>query len=319
MSDVPFVAPEPVVDEIYDITRKLARHISEMCPADGDRRFKPNIDGMIKAAIIAGTFRGSDWIIVYCIEESRWYRLNGKHSSLLFSDENIPIKKPSGKVFKCRYIEYEVQTWDDVVDLNDEIDRRESSRSVEDDYRNRSARIVAMDGANDTLIKMIVGGLAHVHYGVGFGANSTSKQRGILLKENQDFCAFAMEILGSKKKFFQMTAVVAAMVDSFTEDPEAALIFWSSARDGSNTDAKSTERKFQLYLIDQKASVRNGRWTHALKVACRAKCGAAWKRWYKAWVKNSPTPRKRLTKVTSRTKSSTRTATRRQAAKKGLK
>lgn len=302
---------EPLIDELYVITRKLARHVATMRPIDGDRNLKSTIDNILKEAILAGTFRGSDWIVAYCVELENWYRLNGKHSSLLFSDENIPTRKPNGKPFKCRYIEYKVDTWDDLVDLNEEIDRRESGRSVADGYRNRAARTISLNDANDTLIKLIVGGLAHAYYGVSFTKNSTPKQRGQLIQENENFCAFAIKILGSKEKFLRMTAVVAAMSDSFAQDPEAALIFWLSVCDGSNTDTKSTERKLQLWLIDQRASVRNGRWSNALRHTCKTKCVAAWDRWYKAQAKAKSTPRRRSPKVTSRTNSSVRAAAKR--------
>ena len=313
MSDSPYVAPEPVIDELRVITRAFARHIAEMCPVDGDRRFKETIDSILRPAIVRGSYRGSDWIVVYCIGEERWYRLNGKHSSLLCCDENHSITTASGKPIRARYMEYEVATWDEVVELNDEIDRRESGRSEGDDYRNRASRMSSLEGASDTVIKAIAGGLAHVAYGVRYGKKSTSKERGKLLPANPDFCAFAVEIMGTKKKFFQMTAVVAALADSFADDPEAALIFWLSVGEGSNANSKSTERKLQLWLTDQKASVRNGRWTNALKVAVRAKCVREWERWQKART-SKPTSRRRSTKVTSRTNSSERTA-----AKKGLK
>jgi hypothetical protein len=78
-----------------NVTQSLAIKFRDMDPVPHDRPLNPKRVDAYRKMLAAGLFRPVQWATVHCHETQATYRVNGKHTSNLFSEyEELPQPKP---------------------------------------------------------------------------------------------------------------------------------------------------------------------------------------------------------------------------------
>lgn len=240
---------KPVVQKV---TLALANHYASMEAAPNDRPLSERRVAIYKKLVENGQFRPVTWATVECKETSTIYRVNGKHTSTLFS--RLGDKLPSLNLF-AQIEHYECDTLEDVAQLYSTFDSREQMRSVDDINRSFAASDSRLSLIETKTLSKIVGGIAMGVFGQDY-ANRRHAERAELILEYPYFALFAEQIINkngsSHKHWLRRVPVVAAMFGAYNKNKKEAALFWEAVRDQSDPDPKSASRTLAVYLMTTK-------------------------------------------------------------------
>ncbi len=209
-------------------------------------------------------------------------RVNGQHTSRIFSD-------PSFQYGQCtiNYTTWECDTEVDLALVNAKYDRPANNRGPREVYSAFSGAVPTLKGATKATINLCVQGIACAKYGKRFTVNRTIDEKALGLVGQDDFCGFARGLLEARRipqmAMFRRYAIVTAMYKTFTEDPVAALEFWTAVMSASGQTNKMPDRRLNTWIITNKnksIQAANGR---DRSEVIEHTCLRYWQTWYKSY------------------------------------
>lgn len=270
------------------VTTKLAKEFAEMEAAHVDRPLSERRLQVYRKVRADGGFRPVTWAKAWCKDTSQFYRVNGKHTSTLFSDG----ENPDGLFVTIE--EYVCDTLEDVAKLYATFDSQSQTRNATDVNRSFAAVIPELAQIPFTTINLLVGGLNYEpasHAGGSYRAQPA--ERAEALFDNVDVCVWLLGILGTDRKanpHIWRVPVVAAMVSTYRKAQKAALEFWTAVRDETGVKPDLPDRRLAKFLSitvsDQGAHSTAA--SKRFRITSReyfVKCIHAWN----AWRKNEST------------------------------
>lgn len=265
------------------VTRSLAAKFRDMEPVPNDRALNPRRVEAYRKMLLAGLFRPVQWATAHCLETGATYRVNGKHTSNLFSEfDELP------QPLHATVENYHCDTLDDVARLYATFDSRTQVRTTNDINRAFAAIDEELRDIPSRIINLCVTGIAYKEYGDRYAARPAAERAECLLEEhNKMFVRWVSEAVGSQtiNSWLWRSPVVAAMYAGYERSRRDANEFWLAVRDGTGTSPKSPDRVLQRFLMTK--FVLKGQGCHTNRSAkslvsqreMYVKCLHAWNAW----------------------------------------
>jgi hypothetical protein len=233
--------------QVVRITAKLAKEFVEMEAAPGDRALSERRLQVYRKVRSEGGFRPVTWAKVWCTETGQWYRVNGKHTSTLFSD---------GESLDGLYAvveQYECETLDDVARLYATFDSGVQMRNVADINRTFAKTVPELKDLKDRLINTLVSAMNYnPEWEKGTSYTRSPVERAEVLFDNVGVCLWVQEVIGEHRspqtQHLWRAPVAAAMIACYKKSQRAATEFWTAVRDETGTKPDLPDRKLAKFL-----------------------------------------------------------------------
>lgn len=276
------------------VTKKVAEEWNALEEIREDRPLSERRLQVYRKVLAAGEFRPVTWAKVYVKEMDQYYRVNGKHTSTVFSTTDLS---------KCQEViavieDYEADTIEDAAKLYATFDSNIQVRNQGDINRMFAATIPELKDMSSHDVNLYV---ASINYFRSPGPNATA-DRGLtaadkaeVLFEEIEFIQWCHALIGSgdgntgKSQHMRRAPVVAAMRGCYGKNQKAALEFWTLVRDESAPKNSTPDRKLAKWLTIMRVRVgAKSNTPTRYRVFARefyVKCIHAWN----AWRKNETT------------------------------
>lgn len=268
------------------MTKALAKEFAEMQAPPHDRPLGERRLATYRKAIENGTFRPPAWAKCFCSEDGKTYRVNGKHTSIMFSGmEKIP-----DNMF-VTIESYMADSIEDVARLYATFDARSQVRTVGDINHCFAQSIPELKSVGVKELNTIVSALAFVQFGVDSSHVKTPAERAELLFDNVKLALWLFEVGPCKGdgKLLCRSPVYAAMAMTWKRSQSAATEFWTAVRDATGESPNLPDRVLNKYLSMMSVGFGRGAATTSSRKADSreflVKCIHAWN----AWRTNSKT------------------------------
>ncbi len=242
-----------------------------------------------------GDFRPVTWASAYCKETGATYRVNGKHTSTLFSGlEPLPELYAVVEVYECEELR-------DVARLYSTFDSKMQSRTVADINRSFASCVPQLAEVDSRTINTCTPAIWYSRLQDGYG-HIQPQERAEALLENWNFVVWVFELLGHNnsglKSCLKRMPVVAAMFSTYQKHPNLAEKFWTAVRDETGEKPTDPDRKLSRFLLTS-GLIRQDRASRKLIVPAReffVKCLHSWNAWREgqptslAYHANAPVP-----------------------------
>lgn len=266
-------------------TVRLAREWSNMEAARVDRHLSERRLTVYRKMLAEKAFRPVSWAKVHCKETNQEYRVNGQHTSALFS--SVDESQLDGVYVVIE--EYEADTLEDVARLYGTFDSPNQVRNAGDIYRQFAAVIPELAAIDHKFVGLAVHALALDKWKVFEGGGGVSAmERGELLFDNVDEVLWLYEMLGTQRRtvaHLWRGPVAAAMVGSYRRSKKAATDFWLAVRDETGLSPKMPDRVIAKYLLTHSVNRGLGAGRPArFRIKAKefyVKCVHAWNAWRK--------------------------------------
>jgi hypothetical protein len=264
------------------VTHKLAGEFAALESPPNDRQLSERRLQVYEKAARDGLFRPVSWAKAYCTETDETYRVNGKHTSTLFSAmEPLPELYAVIEEFRC-------ETFADVVNLYATYDSKTQTRTTNDIYRLFAASVPELSDIPSKVVNATISGLSYYTWLEHYSAKQAAERAELLLDE-PEFAIFVHSVLGKTDtcRHLIRVPVVAAMYGSWKKSQAKAREFWTSVRDETGAKPMLPDRKLAKWLSIN--SVRSGRGASADRPQSRqapqrefyVRCIHAWNAWRK--------------------------------------
>lgn len=269
------------------ITPKLALEWAEMDGAHIDRPLSERRLMVHRNTLKRGGFRPVAWAKAYCKELDDWYRVNGKHTSTLFSSEDLSKAQDLYAIIE----EYECDTVEDMAKLYSTFDSQTASRKSSDINHSFAQSIPELREVDGKVLNLVVGAMDYSkHPGASSGGDySTAMDRAEALFDNIGFVLWVNKILNDvnwvQSVHIRRMPVVAAMYNTYQKSMKASNDFWLAVRDMTGTTPDLPDRKLALFLAQMKiAQGKSKGIPERFRLTPREfyyKCISAWNAWRK--------------------------------------
>lgn len=269
--------------ESEKVTQALAIKFRDMDPVPNDRPLNPKRVEAYRKMLAAGLFRPVQWATVYCNETQGTYRVNGKHTSNLFSEyENLP------QTVHATIEHYHCDDLDDVARLYATFDSRTQLRTASDINRAFAAVDPELQEIPSRIVNMCVTAIAYATYGETFHQKAAAERAECLLEDaNKVFIQWVFEVLSSytdSTRHMCRAPVVSAMHMTFQKSRKASSEFWLAVRDGTGRTPKTPDRVLHRFLLSKSIGSGGGKVRGGSKAICGSremfvKCLHAWNAW----------------------------------------
>lgn len=274
----------------YKATAKLAKEFAEMEAAHVDRPLKERRLDVYRIMRKNNGFRPVTWAKAWCNETGQFYRVNGKHTSTLFSDgqdlDNIFVTIE----------EYVCDTLEDVARLYATFDSQMQTRNATDVNRSFAATVPELADFNTKFINLMVSALNYQPtHRDGTATHRTAAERAEVIFDNIQVIIWVHDLIGDSHRGEKHAAhlwrvpVVAAIIAAYHKSQKSALEFWTAVRDETGAAPDCQDRKLAKFLTTTVS--HQGAHTGAparFRTTNReyyVKCALAWN----AWRKGEPT------------------------------
>lgn len=236
------------------VTAAFAKEISELPHCVADRPLKELRLTAYERMVRAGEFRPVNWATAVCKETGAKYRVNGRHTSVLFT--RLDLSEVQDLYVSLE--EFECDAMEDVANLFSTYDSKLQSRTTRDINRSFAAIVPELAQMPIRYIDWLVGGLVwHVHQTAG-GLTETAADKAERLLEHVPFAVWVHEIISGGKEATSLLGrvpVVGAMATTYGRHQSDATEFWSLVRDETDK-AGSVTRQLAKFLT--RTSVKEG-------------------------------------------------------------
>ncbi len=229
-------------------TKTLAKEFAEMTPAPGDRPQKNWRSSELKAIIDSGEFRTANWASCLCKQDGKLYRVNGKHTSLIFDGMN-------GKFPDEQYVEverYEADTLEDVAALYGTFDSRLSMRTSGDVTHAYAATCEELAGIPLPILNTCASGIGYAQYEEQVKAQTNAMDRAAELIRQAAFAQWYWSIVSGvdqkASQHLRRSPVVAAMFRTWNKNKGASTEFWTLVRDATGAKPSCPDRVLNEFL-----------------------------------------------------------------------
>lgn len=263
-----------VSSKLVNITKSLAREFAAM-ETERDRPVKEHLLIAHRNAIKNGLFRQPQWVSAYCEENGKTYRVNGKHTSIVFSElDDISGHKVTVEHYNC-------DTVHDVTQLFSTFDSKKSARSNGDIYRFWAASVDSIADVRSRIITVSVFGMAYAYWEDNtYLQPPTAKAQ--LLNDHPSFVLFVDNLLVGDYRHMNKSPVIAAVFKSWQKSQKDAQTFWEMVRDGSGSPNTTADRVLNRYLLSTSSATGRGTKTGkkmAGQMDIYLQCLQQWKLW----------------------------------------
>lgn len=282
--------------KLVDLSKSFANQFRDMEACPGDRPVSENRKNILKSIVHSDKFRLCEWSSVFCEETQKEYRVNGKHTSTVFSElfENANGSSETLRKIQILWTRYTAKTLEDVADLYSTFDSSVSSRTRGDINRSFAGTDAQLRDVSEKVINTSVAGMAFYKLPVSVshgGARlkvSLSADRARLMLEHKDFVLWFDTLLrtGGKEsdaKAMRRSPVAACIFATYLKAPLKAAEFWIAVRDASGINRLSPDRMLNKFLIqstiDSGAGSRSTTKNIVRGEEMFAKCVHAWNAW----------------------------------------
>lgn len=128
---------------------------------NGERPLKPQRLKWMRHLFADGEFSRCEWAVCHCLETGKWYRVNGQHSSHLLrailEGKEEDISFPEGIPLTLQH--WECETEDDLIDVFDQFDVKDSSRTNDEKLNQYAAMHTDLVGVDRKFINKMLGGV----------------------------------------------------------------------------------------------------------------------------------------------------------------
>jgi len=222
------------------VTRKLAEEFRDMTPAPHDRIMRPVRLDVYRKAVSLGLFRPVQWGTALCLADGVTYRVNGKHTSIVFSEQPDPIHE-----LYVTIENYRCDTLQDVARLYATYDTVDQSRTPSDINRMFAASDSDLSVITGRVLNLAATGMAFQQHREQY-CKIRAVDRAEALIDNREFVCWLDGVLsGGDAWHLKRGPVVGAMFGSWLKSRKAATEFWSMVRDN---DGPEQCRKLCVYL-----------------------------------------------------------------------
>ena len=234
------------------VTKSLAIKFRDMDPVPHDRPLNPRRVEAYRKMLAAGLFRPVQWATVHCNETQATYRVNGKHTSNLFSQyDELP------QTIHATIEHYHCDDLDDVARLYATFDSRTQVRTTNDINRAFAAIDPELAELPTKIINLCVTAIAYCKHGDNYAQIPAAERAECLLDEqNKAFIAWVHSVLGNSgnreaSRLLWRSSVVAAMHASYQKSRRDANEFWLAVRDGTGSTPKAPDRVLNRFLLSK--------------------------------------------------------------------
>lgn len=232
------------------LTKKLASEFSQMITIDHDRNLsETRLEGHM-ANVENGTFYSPDWAKCLCKEDGVTYRVNGKHTSTMFSLDEVII--PNGLYVNIKT--FEADTLEDVAMLYTTFDCPESAKSSGDTtkaiiYTEESLRGLPTKFINDVTKAINYAAVQDKIYDIKL----RDRAKKAIEPDNVKFILWLREHLhdgnaGKGKNHVWRSPVMSAMYLTYQKSQKDSIEFWSRVRDETGASPDLPCRKLAKWL-----------------------------------------------------------------------
>jgi len=232
------------------VTRKLAEEFRDMTPAPHDRPVGKIRLAVYRKAVSLGLFRPVQWGSALCLADGVTYRVNGKHTSIVFSEQEDPMPE-----LYVTLEHYRCDTIEDVARLYATYDGKEQTRTSSDINRMFAATDPDLSGITSKVLNLAVTGMSFQQFREQY-CKVRPVERAEALLVNREFVCWLDGILaGGDSWHLKRGPVVGAMFGSWLKSRKAATQFWGMVRDNEGDEQC---RKLCVYLNRSHISISSG-------------------------------------------------------------
>jgi hypothetical protein len=234
-----------------------------------------------------GAFRPVTWATTTCKETGGFYRVNGKHTSLLLAG------LPDIPEFYVTIEEYECDTLEDVAKLYSTFDSRQQLRSANDIYHSFAGTVPELAVLPRHTITLAVAGIdIYKSDGVsGRSSGASAAERAERLLDYPEYVVWLNSVLlgdqtipiGERhsSKHMYRASIAGAMLGSYLKAQADADKFWKAVRNETGNTPNVPDRKLARLLLT--VGVHMGTGTRRVKVVGQrelyVKAIHAWNAW----------------------------------------
>lgn len=266
--------------KVVRATPALIEEFSTMTMAKQDRPLKPQLLASLRAKVLKGEFLSTTWAAAKCNQDGRTYRVNGKHTSTLFSQMNGELPKGTEVTLE----RYECDTLEDVAALYARFDPRGSVRSHGDINRIYQSTCEELEGVQTKIFTNCVTAIAYAENETAYSSVPAEVRASNAVK-HKDFVLWVQDLFGGESKearHLLRSPVIAAIWKTYNKNKEAAGKFWKLVKTGDGLPGCPT-RKLERLLLSSSISMGRGA-THRKQVSLGqremyVKCIHAWNAW----------------------------------------
>lgn len=263
---------------IKKLTAKLVEEFvgMERLPHDRELRGK-RVDFLMKE-VESDSFRTCEWASCFCKQTGKTYRINGKHTSTVFSQlsklPNIPIVVER----------YSCDTLEQCAQLYGTFDSKESARTSSDINYTFAASVPELCDIPIRTLNICVSGMAYAILELNV-TSETPLEKAARIPQEVPFLRWAAQFIrggGStsvSKIGMNRSPVAAAMYKTFHANTNLATEFWTLVVEESSSLASCPTRKLARSLVTTSvrgsSRIRKSTGNHEMMV----KCIHAWNAW----------------------------------------
>ena len=230
----------------HKVTHKLAKEFADMDAVPQDRPLSERRLQVYERMVHEGAFRPCVWAKAFCVETNQHYRVNGKHTSILFSSLELEHVESLYVIIE----EYRCETLEDVARLYATFDSKMQTRTASDIYRAFAATVPQLAELPRLTLNLLVAGVAADFYGIRNYLQRQAAERAELLLDNIDFATWANSILTPQDAYIlRRVPVIAAMCGTYGKAKKAAEEFWLAVRDQSASRNDHPTRRLAKFLM----------------------------------------------------------------------
>lgn len=232
------------------LTKRLADEFQAVADWDGNRNFNQTRYANHERALRSGLWRSCQWAKAICRENNIEYRVNGNHTSRLFS--NLADEFPG---YFVDIEHFECDTKEDVGVLWGTFDPKTSARHVGDINSAIAKSNPLIAELPKSIIDTAVSGvaLAKCEGSTGTkGKTSAIEWAKLVLIDNGGFVFWLSELLNNGEKarrHILRSGVVAGIYVTYQKCKRDAEIFWKDVRDETGESPNKPSRQLLRFLL----------------------------------------------------------------------
>lgn len=265
------------------VTTRLANEWRDMLEINKEREFNSERLLSHRTAAEGNKFRPVEWGKAYVKELEEWVRLNGKHTSRVFSEIDLTKINP---IF-VTISEFDCDTIEDAASLWATYDPKGSNRTQRDVNNTFSRTDDDLSAIDSSIIQRVVAAIDyHLSPGLYTAQNSRKRpeDKARQMIEYKDFVLWAAPFLNGKINILRRMPVVAAMMGTWQKAKNKAAEFWAAVRDATGPTPESGDRQLHEYLLGINYMNRGRGSASQHQVPAReiyCKCIHGWNAWRK--------------------------------------
>ena len=257
-----------------------------MLTVEVDKKLSEKRLAKLRKIIGKGMFHTTEWGVVYCLEDGRWYRVNGKHTSILLADPTFTWD-PKKVEIVITYVSWQCDTKEEVAEIYASYDQAFSNRSYGDINKAYAANVVTLKGAAGRTINACVSGISSAKFGMNYHSQLDQEERAAGLSLEHVFCGFVRSLMEMQPvpmpTMFKRYGIVTAIYQTYQEDPVGAGIFWEKVFKGSGS--KTPDRRLNTFIITTKTAAIAATNVRLKNEIITQKCLKEWDAWWGKYSK----------------------------------